>query len=667
MDDFSLAGHFPDATEAEWRALAANALRGQPFDTLRTRLPEGIDLEPLYTARAGRAPVFNSRGWSIVQPLLAKTAGDACAQVEDALSNGAGAISIDFDANPSIQTCEALKPVLKAETAYWLTPGATLADAALLLSAMEAAQLAPAGTAGFDPLTAAALAGEIPAEGSAFHDYVDAAFHIQEHFPNFVTFLASGHVWDGAGGSAVQELAFTLAAGVSYWRALAAAGMPHPESAGTIGFSLTTSADIFLTIAKFRAMRLLWARALEAAATRPKAGMLLHAKMSRRILTAYDPHSNILRGTAAAFGAAIGGASAIDLLPFDSAAEEATPFGLRLARNTSLILQHESFLTAVADAGAGSAYIDALTNELAAASWDLFREVEGKGGLAAVIQSGWVYEQLLPKLSKRERAVAFRRDRITGVSVFPNLSDQPPATSGVHSVVEDRAAFASQLALPPSGKGERFAALIEAARRGAALKDLRMASRRVMELAGSALPAMKRDAEGFEQLRRRADTACAHIGSRPPLFLAILGDPEDYSVRASWVQGVFAAGGLETLIPEEGFKSVEALVSDFKQSPAPIACLCSSDRGYADMKGAAVALRNAGALAVYLAASASILKDLDPADATAVTRLVHEGANILGLLEEAHRILRVEELSEAAVREAEEEGFALAGVAAPLA
>ncbi len=666
MDDFSLAGDFPDATEAEWLAVAAKALHGQPFDMLRTRLPEGIETEPLYTAGLGGAPVFASRGWSIVQPLLAKTAEESHAQAEDALGNGAGAISIDFAANPSIQTCEALKLVLKPETNYWLTPGDAMADAALLLSAMEAAKLPPVGTAGFDPLTAAALRGEMPAGESAFYDdYVDAAFHIAQNCPTLVTFLASGHAWDGAGGSAVQELAFTLAAGVSYWRALTNAGLPNSESAGAIGFSLTASADIFLTIAKFRAMRLLWARALEAARAKPGAGMLLHAKMSWRILTAYDPHSNILRGTAAAFGAAIGGATAIEILSFDSAASKSAPFSLRLARNTSLILQHESFLTAVADAAAGSAYLDALTDELADASWKLFREVEGKGGLATVIRSGWVYEQLLPKLIERERAVAFRRNKITGVSVFPNLFDQPP--SGASSRAEDGATLASQLTLPQPGKGERFAALIEAARRGASLQDLRMASRRVTELVGSTLPPMKRDAEDFEELRRRADTACAHIGSRPPLFLAILGDPKDYGARASWVQGVFAAAGLETLIPEDGFKSVDALAAAFKQSPAPIACLCSSDRLYREMKGAALALKTAGALAVYVAGPTSVLRELDPWDAVAVDRLFHEGANILALLEEAHRILRVKELSEAAVREAEEEGFALSNNIGPLA
>src|SRR5262249_2673580 len=155
-----------------------------------------------------------------------------------------------------------------------------------------------------------ALSGEMPADRpSLLADHVDAAFHIRETFPSVVPFMASGLAWDGAGGSAVEELAFTLAAAVAYWRALIKAGLSLTESQGSIGFSLTTCADMFLTVAKFRGFRLLWARALAAASEQPRPDLLVLAQMSLRILTAYDPHSNLLRGTAAAMGAAIGGAS----------------------------------------------------------------------------------------------------------------------------------------------------------------------------------------------------------------------------------------------------------------------------------------------------------------------------------------------------------------------
>ena len=653
MEHISLAAGFPPASEAEWLALVGKALGSAPFNTLRTKLHEGLITEPLYTQGTRRPPLSSSRGWHVVQPLTGSGA-----QLADDLGNGAGAFSVDFDAGLALKNAENLKYLLGSDIPYYLQPGSALADAALVVAANRKSGIA--GSAGFDPLTTFAVRGERPAEESAlFADYLDAAFYIREHSPSFVPFLASGLAWECAGGSAVQELAFTLAAGTSYWRALAGAGMPLAEGAACIGFQLAASADIFLTIAKFRAMRLLWARALEAAGEAPRADLLLLAKMSQRILTAYDPHVNLLRGTAVAFGAAIGGATGIEVLPFDSLAGGATALSRRMARNTSLILQQESYLSAVADAAAGSAYVEALTDELAAAAWELFREVEGKGGLAAALESGFVQSELCRKAGELERAVACREDKITGVSVFPNLAENP-AFRGQSEEPEDegRHPFAGKLpGLPAPARGERFAALVAAARAGYPLRELRLTSRRVASFAAAPISAPKRDAEPFEALRQRADTALEMIGSRPPIFLALLGKASDYRARASWVQGFFAAGGIEAIVPDEGFDNIETLAAAFKESPAPAACLCSSNGGYASLTGAASALKKAGAVAVYLAGPASVLKTVAPEDAIAIDRIIYEGCNALAILKEAQAVLRVDEISEAAGEEAAEEGF----------
>ena len=433
--------------------------------------------------------------------------------------------------------------------------------------------------------------------------------------------------------------------------------MPLSEAARCIGFSLSASSDIFLTIATFRAMRLLWARALAAAGESSNQDLLLLAKMPPRILTAYDPHVNLLRATAAAFGAAIGGAAGIEVLPFDEAAGSATSFARRLARNTGLVLKHEAWLPAVADPAAGSSYVESLTGELAERAWALFREVEAQGGLGSALESGFVAEKLRPPAEMQERAIARRQEKLTGISEFPNLSETVPVSEPAIARVEGAPALTSELALPAPGKGERFAALVAAAADGATLSELRAASRTVKDLAFAPLNAAKRDAEPFEALRRRSDVALASIGSRPPIFLAALGKPDEYRARANWVQGFFAAGGIDVLPPAEGFDTIDALVAAFKQSPAPAACLCASNGVYAAMPGAAAALKEAGAVLVYLAGPASILKTLDAKDKTSLDRLIYEGCNVLAVLQEAQRILCVEELSEAAGLEAEEAGF----------
>jgi methylmalonyl-CoA mutase len=211
--------------------------------------------------------------------------------------------------------------------------------------------------------------------------------------------------------------------------------------------------------------------------------------------------------------------------------------------------------------------------------------------------------------------------------------------------------------LPAPGKGERFAALAAAAADGATLSELRAASRTVKDLAFAPLNAAKRNAEPFEALRRRSDIALASVGSRPPIFLAALGKPDEHRARANWVQGFFAAGGIEVIQPGGSFDTIDALVAAFKESPAPAACLCAANAVYAATPGAAAALKEAGAVLVYLAGPASLLKTLDAKDKAAIDRLIYEGCNVLATLQEAQRALCVEELSEAAGLEAEEAGF----------
>jgi methylmalonyl-CoA mutase len=300
----------------------------------------------------------------------------------------------------------------------------------------------------------------------------------------------------------------------------------------------------------------------------------------------------------------------------------------------------------VADAAAGSYYVENLTRELAGRAWGLFRQVEAEGGLAASLESGFVQAELRRTAEERESALALRQEKITGVSVFPRLAEALPGAASQDSLSRprtDRSAHA--LSLPQPGKGERFAALAAAARQGATLSELRHAAKSVADFAGPRLATGKRDAEPFEILRRQSDLALANVGSRPPIFLARLGKPEDYRARENWVRGFFAAGGIEVVAPEHSFDSIPALVTAFKQSPAPAACLCSSNAGYGAMIGAAAALKKAGAVFLYLAGPAAMLKRLDPSDASAVDRLVYEGCDAIAVLQETHKVLRVEDLS----------------------
>ena len=177
----------------------------------------------------------------------------------------------------------------------------------------------------------------------------------------------------------MQELAYVLAVAVAYLRALESGGVALDQARRMIFFRLSADADQFLTIAKFRALRKLWARVEEACGLAPVPAFV-SAETAWRMMTRRDPHVNMLRTTIAAFSAGIGGADAVTVLPFTAALGLPDRFARRIARNSQLLLLEESNLAKVSDPAAGSGGFEALTEQLCTAAWALFQEIERAGG-----------------------------------------------------------------------------------------------------------------------------------------------------------------------------------------------------------------------------------------------------------------------------------------------
>jgi methylmalonyl-CoA mutase len=535
----------------------------------------------------------------------------------------------------------------------------TLGGAALITALWETTGTPPEsvkGSAGLDPLSTIAAHGLIPAErGKILADSIDAAFYLREKGYGLRPFLASGRPWHQAGGSAREELAYTLAAAVTYARALTEVGWPLEDVARSVQLCLTAECDLFLTIAKFRAMRALWARVGEVAGF-PEEPPALIAEMSFRAVTERDPYVNLLRGTAAAFGAAVGGADGILLIPFNTRHGTPDAFARRLARNTQLVLQEEAQLGRVADAAGGSWYVEELTGKLAALAWEEFRRIEAAGGLIAALEQGIVHRALVDVRIRRQRNIARGRDKITGVSAFPNLAEQP-AYSRPEDMKIDLALLDEEgevPSLPPAGRGKRFAAMVAAAHAGAPLKGLERAGETLMERFDFIPTVAERTAEVFERFRTASDRAMSRVKVRPPVFLANLGRLADYNVQATWAQNFFAAGGIQVM-DEGGFTDLAALTRKFQRSPAPVACICGSAKTLAEITGAAVALKKAGAVAVYLAGNAQTLALLGEEDRRAVDRIIYEGCDAVKILAELHESMRVKELGSAETEDYEDD------------
>jgi methylmalonyl-CoA mutase len=397
-----------------------------------------------------------------------------------------------------------------------------------------------------------------------------------------------------AGGSEVQELAFALALAVTYLRMLEAGGVTLDKAHAAVSFRLVADADQFMTMAKFRALRLLWARIEQSCGLTARPAFVA-AETAWRMLTRRDPYVNMLRATMATFAAGLAGANAITVLPHTLALGLPDTFARRVARNTQLILLEESNLAKVADPAAGSGGIEAPTREVCNAAWALFQEIEKAGGVFAALQQGLIQGKVAMTRAAREANIARRKDVLTGASEFPLLDEGQVAVEAVDPIEP----------LPAT-----------AAVSFAPLAPIRLA-----------LP--------FERLRDRSDEILAKTGKRPRVFLANLGRASDFTARATFAKSFFESGGIET-VDSEGFSESAALAAAYKASGAALVCLCSSDKVYAGQAAdAAGALQVAGTRHIYLAGRVA---DLEAALRTAgVDAFIFQGADALSLLEDAYR------------------------------
>jgi methylmalonyl-CoA mutase len=609
MTDVPLASEFAPASLEAWRKLVDGVLKGAPFDRkLVSKTYDGVPIEPLYPRSRDARPVLGhapGTPWQVLQRLDHPDPTVANLQGRQDLENGATGLVLVFAGSPGahgfgLEPSEAaLRRVidgvhLDAGIVLELDGGSPAAALGLARVIGEHATN-PAATLirfGFDPLGAIARGGASGvawSEAATSHAGAIRSLAEQGFAGPFV--VADGRVIHAAGGAEAQELGYVLACAVAYLRMLEGGGFALDQARQLIFFRLAADADQFLTIAKFRALRKLFAR-VEATCGLTAKPILVSAETAWRMMTRRDPWVNVLRATMATFAAGLGGADSIAVLPFTAAIGLPDAFARRLARNTQLILLEESNLARVADPASGSGGIEALTQHLCGTAWAFFQEIETDGGAHAALASRLVARKVAAIRSEREAAIARGRDPITGTSEFPDIHELPIAVL----------APAPAQSTPPA-------------------TDL--------------LPAI-RLAEPFEQLRETADEYAARTGARPKVFLANLGAPSDFTARATFAKNFFEAGGIEA-ITNDGFSDADALVAAFKASGARFACLCSSNHVFTkNAVATASALLKAGAR-VYLAGRPG---ESEAALKTAgVQAFIYAGCDMLATLRAAHDMI----------------------------
>jgi methylmalonyl-CoA mutase len=582
-------------SEAIWRSLAEKALGGTPLETLSSLTPEGLRIEPLYAgSTADTPPALRKKAgaWGVSQRLDHPQPDEANRLALLDLEGGANGLTLVFAGETAhgfglpldaAALATALQGIELDFISLRLDAGASAPEAARLLAGLTKARrltsAALSADLGLDPIGSLARTG-IPAQDDvaarALREFIQTN---QAAGLAGCTFLADGRPYHDAGAGEAQELAAVLATALAYLRRLEQAGFDLAEAARHIAFLLVADAGTFLTLAKFRALRRLWARVEDVCGLTPQP-LRLHGETSWRMMTRRAPWVNVMRTTAAIFAAGTGGADVITALPFTAALGLPEDRARRLARNTQLVLLDESHLAKVEDPAAGSGGLEALTNQLCLRAWELFQEIESEGGAEASLLAGRLQARIATVAQQRAQSHAAIESAITGTSAFPDLDERSPALAAVE---------------PWPG----------AARARLALPDTR-------------------DAAPFEALRDRADAMTDATGQRPAVYLATFGSPAGHGPRATYAANFFAAGGIAAVLGE---------IADYPGT-MPFVCICGPDSLDEEMPGEAIVskLRAAGAGRVLLAGRP---RQGDGAGQAGLDGFIYQGAPALRLLGES--------------------------------
>ena len=601
------AADFPAPTEAHWRRLVDAALKGGSFERLKSRTYDRLTIEPLYSS-AREANVIAARpggtAWAVMQRVDHPDPAAANAQAREDLDGGATGLVLVFAGSVSANgfgleaNSAALARVLDGvdlRGVVWdlnLSPP-TRGMAREVATLIKSRSINPSATNlrfSINPIGGFAAAGR-SAQGwdELASSFAGATAGLLDDGFRGPFAVADGRVIHNAGGSEAQELAFALASAVAYLRALENSAMALEAAYDAIYFRLTADADQFLTTAKFRAMRKLWARVATTAGISAKPAIVT-AETAWRMLTRRDAYGNILRSTIAVAAAGLGGADAITVLPHTATLGLPDGFARRVARNMQLVLLEESNLSRVADPAAGSGAFEALTEQLCLAAWTQFQEIEQAGGAWPALESGLVQRNVATVRAARQQALARSKEILTGTNAYPDITESLPAVLPV----APRAA---------SGEAAKVNAL--------SLPRLRLA-------------------EPFEALRDKSDRILAATGSRPKVFLATLGAPADFTARANFAANFFEAGGIEAVI---------GTPSDYRPTQTAIACLCSSSRASEqELASAAAAIKRSGARHIYFTGRLGAQGDM--LRAAGVQTFIDEGSDALATLNAAYDILQ---------------------------
>jgi methylmalonyl-CoA mutase len=604
-----------------WRALAEKEIKGDP-DKLVWQTPEGIPVKPLYTEadlsgighlgslpginpylRGPRATMYAGRPWTIRQYAGFSTAEESNAFYRKALAGGQKGLSVAFDlathrgydsdhprvegdvgkAGVAIDSVEDMKILFDGIPLKEMSVSMTMNGAVIpiLASFIVAGQEQGCDIAELS----GTIQNDILKEFMVRNTYIyppepsmrivsDIIAYTADNMPKFNSISISGYHMQEAGATLVQELAFTLADGREYVRAAIARGLDVDAFAGRLSFFFCIGMNFFMEAAKLRAARLLWSRIMsEFEPKKPSSSMLrTHCQTSGVSLQEQDAYNNVVRTAFEAMSAVLGGTQSLHTNSFDEAIALPTEFSARIARNTQLILNHETGVTKVVDPLAGSYYVESLTNELAEKAWALMEEIEAMGGMTKAVNDGYP-KRLIEEAATRKQAAVDRGDEvIVGVNKYrPDNDDKFEILTIDNKAVREaqikrlerirrqrdpkqlETALEELARVASTGEGNLLAAAVEAARARASVGEITEAMRRAFgdhraepEVVHDVYGPAYRDEPEYKTLVERFKAHATGSGQTPKIMVAKLGQ-DGHDRGAKIIASAFGDIGFDVL------------------------------------------------------------------------------------------------------------------------
>ena len=658
-----------DKTLADWESLAAAELKGGEPARLAWETPEGITVKPLYTAadlealedqpglpgfapytRGVRATMFANRPWTIRQYAGFATAEESNAFYKRNLAGGQKGLSVAFDlathrgydsdhprvrgdvgkAGVAIDTVEDMKRLFDGIPLGEVSVSMTMNGAVLPVLAAYVVAAEEQGV-GAEKL-GGTIQNDILKEFMVRNTYIyppepsmrivaDIVAYTAQHMPRFNSISISGYHMQEAGATLVQELGFTLADGLDYVRAALSRGLAIDDFAPRLSFFFCIGMNFFMEVAKLRAARLLWAKFMrEFEAKDPRSLMLrTHCQTSGVSLAEQDPYNNVVRTAYEALAAVLGGTQSLHTNALDEAVALPTDFSARIARNTQLILQHETGVPRVVDPLGGSYYVEALTASLAREASALIDEVEELGGMTKAVAAGMPKLRIEEAAARRQARLDRGEDVVVGVNRYQSDSDDMPALLDVdnHAVREAQIARIAQvragrdeaacqatlerLTEAAHGDGNLLALTVEAIRARATVGEVSDAMeaaftrhRATVRTVSGVYGAAYAQDDAFQTIRRDTALFAEAEGRRPRILVVKLGQ-DGHDRGAKVIATAFADIGFDVDIGPL-FQTPQEAAQDALENDVHVVGVSSQAAGHKTLVPELVeALREAGA------------------------------------------------------------------------